>query len=131
MGEQRKADIEDKFELEMMCRDIIDADGNGNISKLELAELLRQDAVKAYFAARGLDVTDAEMFFNMICHKAGKVINEHAEVPIKQFVEFCISLKGQATSLDLHILEHDVLLRHREIVDLLTKITVMNQNLRR
>merc|ERR1712228_78412 len=60
--DQQKQDLADAYQLEMMCRDVVDVDGGGRISRDELSNLMSKPKVKTYFVSRGLDIGDTNVF---------------------------------------------------------------------
>jgi hypothetical protein len=97
--ERRKQDLSEASELKRLCTSMqVDTDNTGTISVDEFRQSLNSK-LKAYFAIMGLDIKDAEMFFEMLSS-----MSDNQEVAIDDFVIGCMKLKGTATSLDLQSL---------------------------
>lgn len=79
--------------------DLADVNGSGTLSWSELARFLEEDEKhKAHFqAALDLDLRQAHTLFQLLDE------DEDGEVGIREFLEGCIRLKGQARSIDLHL----------------------------
>jgi hypothetical protein len=74
-----------------------DADGSGQLSWEEFRTHLVDNRVKAYFQTLDLDIQQAHVLFKLLdC-------NDNGEVGIDEFLDGCLRLKGQAKSLDLHL----------------------------
>lgn len=74
-----------------------DADGSGQLSWEEFRTHLADNRVKAYFQTLDLDIRQAHVLFKLLdC-------NDNDEVGIDEFLDGCLRLKGQAKSLDLHL----------------------------
>jgi len=90
---QRRKHLEDIQELRRICK-VLDIDGNGRLTWEVFAETMQNDVLVAYLASVGLEVHDCRLFFETLQ-------NGGDGVSLDQFVEGCLSLQGNATSLDL------------------------------
>jgi len=88
---------EDALELLRLCK-VLDTDGDGNISRQEFETMLKNTVFASYMASLGLEVRDVSQFFSTV---AGQT-SEDAQVSIEQFAEACVSMRGTATSVDMH-----------------------------
>jgi hypothetical protein len=79
-----------------------DADGSGQLSWEEFRTHLENDRVKAYFQTLDLDIRKAHTLFSLLDS------NDSGEVGIEEFLDGCLRLRGQAKSLDLNLLIHQV-----------------------
>mmetsp|Transcript_105659 Transcript_105659/g.225550 ORF Transcript_105659/g.225550 Transcript_105659/m.225550 type:complete len:136 (+) Transcript_105659:2-409(+) len=77
----------------------VDLDGKGTISREEFHQYVVSGKLKAYLRVLGLDIRDAEAFFNLMADTSS-----NQEVEIETFVDACLRLKGMATALDLQSL---------------------------
>eukprot|EP00928_Gymnodinium_smaydae_P039180 TRINITY_DN26819_c0_g1_i1.p1 TRINITY_DN26819_c0_g1~~TRINITY_DN26819_c0_g1_i1.p1 ORF type:complete len:731 (-),score=167.86 TRINITY_DN26819_c0_g1_i1:97-2289(-) len=93
--EQRKKEIAEMNELHAIVSEI-DKDRSGKISAEEFYRTTHSPKMKAYLTLLGLDVKDAEMFFNMLVN-----VSDKQEVDIESFVNGCMRLRGPASSVDL------------------------------
>jgi hypothetical protein len=76
---------------------LADTEQSGTLSWDELAQYLEDDKNKAQFQALDLDLWQAHVLFDMLDEDGS------GEVGIREFLEGCIRLKGQARSMDLHL----------------------------
>merc|ERR1711920_897203 len=74
-----------------------DADNSGHLSWKEFKSHLEDDRVKAYFQTLDLDIRNAHTLFKLLDR------NDNGEVGIEEFLDGCLRLKGQAKSLDIHL----------------------------
>merc|ERR1712232_1427007 len=93
--EQRMSDL---AHILAICTSI-DDDSSGTICWEEFKKHTSDHRVVSYFASLDLDIKYAEVFFRMLEQIVGS-----KEVPLEAFAEGCMHMKGQASSIDLHIL---------------------------
>ncbi|CAK0876349.1 unnamed protein product [Prorocentrum cordatum] len=74
-----------------------DADHSGYLSWREFKNHLEDDRVKAYFQTLDLDIRKAHTLFKLLDR------NGNGEVGIEEFLDGCLRLRGQAKSLDIHL----------------------------
>merc|ERR1712113_828690 len=67
--------------------------------------------MKAYLSCSGLDIRHAEIFFDMLASSS----SEEEEVSIDAFVDGCMKMKGEATSLDMQVLLYKTKVIYREL----------------
>eukprot|EP00931_Biecheleriopsis_adriatica_P067714 TRINITY_DN41797_c0_g1_i1.p1 TRINITY_DN41797_c0_g1~~TRINITY_DN41797_c0_g1_i1.p1 ORF type:complete len:590 (+),score=102.04 TRINITY_DN41797_c0_g1_i1:64-1833(+) len=121
-------------EMLRIAQGSVDKDFDGNLTKDELAQLLRHPDVRAKFSILGIGIKDVETFYDMLS-AAGTT---GGKVPIRSFVESCLKLRGSASSIDLQTLTFRVVTgenRAREyqekFADLLERVwNVVSQPLR-
>jgi len=77
----------------------MDTDATGTISKGEFTDFLQRGKLRAQLSVLGLDIQDAEIFFEVLSHAS-----DGGEVLIEDFVRGCMRLKGLATSIDMQTL---------------------------
>jgi len=82
-------------EFRDLCKHL-DEDDSGTISYAEFIESMQDDRMVAYMASVGLEVHDVELFFRIVTNAA-----HNEQITIDQFVEGCMSMRGQATGLDM------------------------------
>eukprot|EP00928_Gymnodinium_smaydae_P020336 TRINITY_DN17862_c1_g1_i1.p1 TRINITY_DN17862_c1_g1~~TRINITY_DN17862_c1_g1_i1.p1 ORF type:complete len:914 (-),score=216.55 TRINITY_DN17862_c1_g1_i1:106-2787(-) len=82
-------------EFRILCRHF-DSDQTGTISFDEFVTCMQSERMVSYMASVGLEIHDVEMFFKIV---AGA--GDYDEVNIDRFVEGCMSMKGQASGLDM------------------------------
>merc|ERR1711920_690491 len=73
----------------------IDADSSGDITMVELETLLQDEALHAYFAHLNLEIEQAWDIFRIIDR------DKSGTVSIDEFVDGCLRLRGNATTMDL------------------------------
>jgi len=105
--DQRRKERNDAEQLRRLCLEM-DADRSGTITWMELSEQLEDEAVATFLASIGLDIQDAETFFQILAS-----INGTEEVDIDTFVMGCLRLKGSATSIDMQSLVYETKLIHQ------------------
>jgi len=81
-----------------------DTDRNGKLSVEEFRQKLSQPKVLAQFATFGLNVKDAQMFFELLLAES----SEQDGLPLDHFVDGCLRMRGSATSIDLQLLHFRV-----------------------
>jgi len=81
-----------------------DTDRNGKLSVEEFRQKLSQPKVLAQLAAFGLNVKDAQMFFELLLAES----SEQDGLPLDHFVDGCLRMRGSATSIDLQLLHFRV-----------------------
>jgi Ca2+-binding EF-hand superfamily protein len=84
-------------EVKRFFRDA-DKDGSGTLSWEEFCKYLNDDKVKAYFQSLDLEISQAHMLFTLLD------TDEDDEVGIDEFIDGCLSLKGQARTIDVKYL---------------------------
>jgi hypothetical protein len=94
MEQCRKARMETE-EVRVLCS-MLDADNSGNISMQELQDGMKDETTVSLMASVGLEVRDAELFFKLITS-----MSNDTEIEIEEFVRACMSMKGNATGLDM------------------------------
>lgn len=75
-----------------------DVDKSGTLSWEEFKAHLEKPEVKAYFAIMDLDVSQAHYLFALLDE------DHNNSISIDEFLEGCLRLKGQARSIDIHVL---------------------------
>jgi len=100
--EQRKRDLVDAASLRELFNQI-DLDQSGTITAQEWTDRLQyDDKLKYGLAVMGLDIKDASMFFSMLMG-----IDDNVDIDVDFFVDACLRMKGQASSIDLHCLAYE------------------------
>mmetsp|Transcript_92658 Transcript_92658/g.188707 ORF Transcript_92658/g.188707 Transcript_92658/m.188707 type:complete len:110 (+) Transcript_92658:2-331(+) len=89
----------------------MDRDNSGTISRDEFQRHLRSGKLKAHLVVLGLDIKDAESFFDMMAGVAG----DDEEVSIDEFVQGCHKLKGGATGVDVQQLMYETKRLHKDL----------------
>eukprot|EP00929_Paragymnodinium_shiwhaense_P063663 TRINITY_DN31819_c1_g1_i1.p1 TRINITY_DN31819_c1_g1~~TRINITY_DN31819_c1_g1_i1.p1 ORF type:complete len:688 (-),score=124.38 TRINITY_DN31819_c1_g1_i1:157-2220(-) len=98
---QHRSDVQDAKELMHLCR-IADLDKSGTLSAEEFHSFMESAMIRDFFVVRGLDIKNAEHFFEMM-----NAVSEGEELELEHFVGACLRVKGAATSIDLHMLAFD------------------------
>mmetsp|Transcript_140332 Transcript_140332/g.448506 ORF Transcript_140332/g.448506 Transcript_140332/m.448506 type:complete len:262 (+) Transcript_140332:1100-1885(+) len=75
-----------------------DKDNSGTLSWTEFRHHLKHPHVRAYFQGMGLDVSQAHLLFELLD------ADENDAVTIKEFLDGCLHLKGEARSLDMNMM---------------------------
>eukprot|EP00747_Dinoflagellata_sp_TGD_P214498 gnl/TRDRNA2_/TRDRNA2_87346_c0_seq1.p1 gnl/TRDRNA2_/TRDRNA2_87346_c0~~gnl/TRDRNA2_/TRDRNA2_87346_c0_seq1.p1 ORF type:complete len:516 (+),score=89.54 gnl/TRDRNA2_/TRDRNA2_87346_c0_seq1:2-1549(+) len=96
--EQRTQEMQDVEEMKALFRGF-DRDGDGQITMKELREALTGEREKATLALHGLDVKDAEVFFNLVSEAL-----ESEAVNVDSFAESALRIKGYANAMDVQTL---------------------------
>jgi len=82
-------------QLRNLFERIMDQDGSKTISPKEFQKSLESDHTRAEFMLCGLDIQNAEDFFQLM----QKLSNDH-EVEIEKFVAACMMMKGGASAIE-------------------------------
>eukprot|EP00928_Gymnodinium_smaydae_P014117 TRINITY_DN15113_c0_g2_i1.p1 TRINITY_DN15113_c0_g2~~TRINITY_DN15113_c0_g2_i1.p1 ORF type:complete len:671 (+),score=125.43 TRINITY_DN15113_c0_g2_i1:71-2083(+) len=93
--EQRRKEDTDAQQLRRLCYEM-DTDRSGTITPDEFLHFSEDENARALLASIGLDIQDAEVFFDILCALSGS-----DQVEIEAFVDGCLRLKGSATSIDM------------------------------
>merc|ERR1711870_97949 len=80
----------------------IDQDDSGTVGLEEIQAYLEDPRVQGYFQALGLDPNDTERLFKLIDDDGS------GDVDVTEFLEGCLRLKGQARSIDVYAIMHDL-----------------------
>jgi len=78
-----------------------DKDNSGGLSWEEFENYLQQKHVQAYFQSLQLDVSQAHTLFRLLD------VDGSNRVEIDEFVEGCMRMRGQARSIDVHMLLYE------------------------
>lgn len=107
IAEQCRKRIQDAAEFHHLCC-VLDADHTGTISRDEFMSSMRSELMRSYMAAKGIEVRDVDLFFDIVG------ASDADEVSIERFVQGCMNIKGMATNFDMQkLLVHvDGLRRH-------------------
>lgn len=100
-------------ELSSMLLRKIDMDGDGSITLEEFRHQLQDHEVVAFFLARDINVTDAEMFFHMLSS-----IHGTDKVEIKTFTKAILRLRGNASAIDMQAFHFDMKCLTSELVEI-------------
>ncbi|CAK9069102.1 unnamed protein product [Durusdinium trenchii] len=93
ISEERKKLLKQVEELRALFKDL-DTDASGKITKSEFINDMKDDRIVSYMHSLGLEMHDAEHFFDIIA--------DHCqEVDIDTFIEHSMAMKGSATALDM------------------------------
>jgi len=88
-----REEVSQQKQLMRLCEEL-DQDGSGTLTKDEFAKHMNDGKLKYFLATLGLDIKDAERFFEILD-------DENNEIDIGLFVDACMKLKGAASSIDL------------------------------
>lgn len=78
----------------------VDEDNSGCLSKAELEAIVDEPELKSYIDALEISGEDARMFFRLLDADGS------GEVDMKEFMDGCLRLQGDAKSIDVHALIH-------------------------
>jgi len=93
--EKRRDDFNLMCELQdLFCE--IDLDTSHTISKAELMTSLSHIKVASYFELKGLDIKDAETFYDVLVASCG-----HYEIDMDTFIQGFLCMKGPANHVDV------------------------------
>jgi hypothetical protein len=102
MLEKRIKDFQDGKELTKLFEKA-DMDKSTTLNQEEFELFCSQPEFQRFLQARGIDIKEANLFFEMLVDSMGE-----SEVPVGDLVATCIRIKGFATSIDLHTLRYEV-----------------------
>merc|ERR1711920_446496 len=100
---QKEMELREKYAAEM--RDLfaeMDKDGSGTVGLAEIQAYLEDPRVQGYFQALGLDPRDTERLFKLIDDDGS------GDVDVGEFLDGCLRLKGQARSIDVFSIIHQL-----------------------
>eukprot|EP00747_Dinoflagellata_sp_TGD_P122459 gnl/TRDRNA2_/TRDRNA2_173633_c4_seq8.p1 gnl/TRDRNA2_/TRDRNA2_173633_c4~~gnl/TRDRNA2_/TRDRNA2_173633_c4_seq8.p1 ORF type:complete len:166 (-),score=26.59 gnl/TRDRNA2_/TRDRNA2_173633_c4_seq8:417-914(-) len=106
--EQRREELQFREEVQNWCQ-TIDVNGDGTLSRAEFVKNLQQPRGKHMLKLLGIDVLDAELFFECILTDAGK-----SGVNVSLFTECAMKVKGWAKALDIQILQYETRINQRK-----------------
>eukprot|EP00929_Paragymnodinium_shiwhaense_P090607 TRINITY_DN50784_c0_g1_i1.p1 TRINITY_DN50784_c0_g1~~TRINITY_DN50784_c0_g1_i1.p1 ORF type:complete len:676 (-),score=110.59 TRINITY_DN50784_c0_g1_i1:6-2033(-) len=116
--------VTDAKELMELCS-LADVDGSGTLSADEFQTFMESDRIRRFFAVRGLDIKNAEYFFNMLSSASDGV----DELDLDHFVGSCLRVRGPATSIDLHMFAYEHKLLARKVKKFIRFTTAQLQEL--
>eukprot|EP00747_Dinoflagellata_sp_TGD_P196906 gnl/TRDRNA2_/TRDRNA2_67602_c1_seq1.p1 gnl/TRDRNA2_/TRDRNA2_67602_c1~~gnl/TRDRNA2_/TRDRNA2_67602_c1_seq1.p1 ORF type:complete len:290 (+),score=39.72 gnl/TRDRNA2_/TRDRNA2_67602_c1_seq1:2-871(+) len=96
---QRRKEKQVSDHLKTLIQEL-DDNGDGTIHWEEFQHTLSSDQVAPTLRAMGLDIRDAELFYNMLRASITDG-TEGVEMTVDAFVDGCMKMRGQATSIDL------------------------------
>jgi len=111
--EQCRKSRKEAEEFRVLCRRL-DTDHSGEISFEEFVESMQDERMVSYMATVGLEVHDVELFFKIVANAQSK--DDHIE--IDAFVEGCMSMKGNASGLDMQKSLYETSRLHKKVVDM-------------
>jgi len=82
---------------------------------------IKDPEVKEFFAARDMDLKDADLFFRML----SSLGVENQEIEVSTFVAGCLKLRGVAANIDIQALHFDMRSLHLSLKDRLEKTEKM------
>jgi len=112
MVEKRMRDEQDARDLLRVCKKL-DVDQSGTLNCQEFSRFSSIDEFKSYFEVSGLDIRNAENFFQSLTAVTGRT-----EMDLQQFVAVCMRLRGMASSVDVHMLMVEMHILYEKIVEL-------------
>jgi len=83
-------------QIEGLCKRL-DEDDSNTISRAELYKGLENENISSEFALCGLDIHDAEDFFELLLE-----MSNDSEVDVKTFVQACMRMQGAASGIHQH-----------------------------
>jgi len=105
--EQVRDSMSRDFEVEqelLKVASMIDEDRSGRLSFTEFqGHLLRAPHLQSWFELHGLRLENAQAFFKMLA-----VANGSEDIELSTFVAACMQLRGEASALDLQLLQFEV-----------------------
>jgi len=105
-----RSEMSQQLQLMRLCEEL-DSDSSGTLTKEEFSRHMNNGKLKYFLAALGLDIKDAERFFEILD-------DNNSEIDIGLFVDACMKLKGAASSIDLQ----DLMLKTQQLERLQTVI---------
>lgn len=90
----------------------LDQDGSGDVTTAELAEMLADPTLSAYFRVLGFDIEDATRFVDLLD------ADESGSLGVEEFLEGCLRLRGRAQAVDVHHIIQMVKTLQRSFIEL-------------
>jgi hypothetical protein len=100
VSEARRQAQADAKELRATFRKM-DLDCNGELDAEEFVACMSRPEFDRFLQARGLDIKDTKVFFQMLAHNK-------TSVNINHIVNSCMRVRGFATSIDLHTMRYEL-----------------------
>jgi len=85
----------------MQVFDQFDLERDGLINDVEYQEVIKSDQGRIFLGVLGLSPTDTRIVFDALSRVQKKV-------PVKEFVQGCLRMKGGATSIDMHSVQFEI-----------------------
>eukprot|EP00929_Paragymnodinium_shiwhaense_P060280 TRINITY_DN30123_c0_g1_i1.p1 TRINITY_DN30123_c0_g1~~TRINITY_DN30123_c0_g1_i1.p1 ORF type:complete len:528 (+),score=135.72 TRINITY_DN30123_c0_g1_i1:397-1980(+) len=98
IAQQQRIRQRTKDEFRHLCR-VLDQEETGFIDRSIFVEGMKNPNIVNYMASAGLEVRNPDSFFDCI----SKLTDTEELVSVEAFVEACMSMKGQATGLDMQL----------------------------
>eukprot|EP00930_Biecheleria_cincta_P047071 TRINITY_DN32564_c0_g1_i1.p1 TRINITY_DN32564_c0_g1~~TRINITY_DN32564_c0_g1_i1.p1 ORF type:complete len:726 (-),score=144.94 TRINITY_DN32564_c0_g1_i1:151-2079(-) len=96
----------------------LDQDGSGDVTTAELAEMLADPTLSAYFRVLGFDIEDATRFVDLLD------ADESGSLGIEEFLEGCLRLRGSAQAVDVHQIIQMVKTLQRSLIELRSDLKI-------
>lgn len=74
----------------------MDQDDSGDVTPEELAEMLKDPTLSAYFRVLGFEIDDAARFINLLDK------DKDGAISMEEFLRGCLQYRGVATAVDMH-----------------------------
>jgi len=107
--ELRKTRIAEAEQLRQLFYEL-DINLSGTICIEEFQAHMQSGKLRAYLSVLGLDVKDVEVFLYMLT-----IENKTGDVEIEAFVDGCMKMKGQATSLDMQTISVAIRMIYKDL----------------
>jgi len=90
----------------------MDQDDSGDVTPEELAEMLKDPTLSAYFRVLGFEIDDAARFINLLDK------DKDGAISMEEFLRGCLQYRGVATAVDMHQCLRLVRQTQRALLDL-------------
>ncbi|CAE7320757.1 pex6 [Symbiodinium pilosum] len=110
---QKEMDRQEQFVQQI--RDFfaaMDQDDSGDVTPEELAEMLKDPTLSAYFRVLGFEIDDAARFINLLDK------DKDGSISVEEFLRGCLKYRGMATAVDMHQCLRLVRQTQRSLVEL-------------
>ncbi|CAE6911722.1 SCN10A [Symbiodinium natans] len=110
---QKEMDRQEQFVQQI--RDFfaaMDQDDSGDVTPEELAEMLKDPTLSAYFRVLGFEIDDAARFITLLDK------DKDGAISVEEFLRGCLKYRGSATAVDMHQCLRLVRQTQRSLVEL-------------
>jgi len=112
LADKKVRDEADARDFYRICKRL-DVDESGTLSCEEFSKFARNPEFKSYFEVSGLDIKNAENFFQSLTKVTGV-----QEMELNQFVSVCMRLRGMASSVDVHLVMVEMRIIYAMLADM-------------
>jgi len=107
MQDRVDSDKRNAIELSTLLNTYVDHQGTYAMTAQSFTKFLGNPKVQTYFEVRGLSVSTAEKFFELLLHT-----NDSSALSFRAFISACVRLDSNASTIDVHVLHVEMKALH-------------------